>query len=58
MNSIGVDTVGVGNHEFDEGKDGFLRRQYGNAAHEGGGPNGGSPYAPARVDGCHPVDGC
>ena len=43
LNSIGVDTVGVGNHEFDEGKDELLRMQYGNQL-------GG--------DGCHPVDGC
>ncbi len=43
LNSIGVDTIGVGNHEFDEGKDELLRMQYGNQL-------GG--------DGCHPVDGC
>ncbi len=57
LNSIGVDTVGVGNHEFDEGKAELLRMQYG--AHSGGGGRyGGSPYVPARPDGCHPVDGC
>jgi 5'-nucleotidase len=43
LNSIGVDTVGVGNHEFDEGLAELLRMQYGNQL-------GG--------DGCHPVDGC
>ena len=26
--------------------------------HAGGGVNTGSAYAPARADGCHPVDGC
>ena len=30
LNSIGVDTVGVGNHEFDEGSAELLRMQYGN----------------------------
>jgi 5'-nucleotidase len=58
LNSIGVDTVGVGNHEFDEGKDELLRMQYGNRTYDGGGPTGGTPYVPARPDGCHPVDGC
>jgi 5'-nucleotidase len=43
LNSIGVDTVGVGNHEFDEGSAELLRMQFGNQL-------GG--------DGCHPVDGC
>ena len=57
LNSIGVDTVGVGNHEFDEGKAELLRMQYG--AHTGGGGKiGGTLYVPARPDGCHPVDGC
>ena len=32
LNSIGVDTVGVGNHEFDEGAAELLRMQYGNRA--------------------------
>ena len=32
--------------------------QYGNWSHAGGGVNTGSAYAPARADGCHPVDGC
>ena len=32
--------------------------QYGNRSHAGGGVNTGSAYAPARADGCHPVDGC
>ena len=58
MNSIGLDTIGVGNHEFDEGKAELLRMQYGNRAYIGGGPNGGTSYTPARLDGCHPVDGC
>ena len=58
LNSIGTDTVGVGNHEFDEGKAELLRMQYGNRSYEGGGPTGGTPYVPARPDGCHPVDGC
>jgi 5'-nucleotidase len=43
MNQIGLDTIGVGNHEFDEGKAELRRMQYGNQL-------GG--------DGCHPVDGC
>ena len=54
MNSIGLDTIGVGNHEFDEGKAELLRMQYGNRAYIGGGPNGGTSYTPARLDGCHP----
>ena len=58
LNQIGVDIVGVGNHEFDEGKSELLRMQYGNRSHAGGGVNTGSAYAPARPDGCHPVDGC
>ena len=58
LNSIGTDTVGVGNHEFDEGKAELLRMQYGNRSYDGGGPTGGTPYVPARPDGCHPVDGC
>ncbi len=43
MNEIGLDFIGVGNHEFDEGKAELRRIQNGNQA-------GG--------DGCHPVDGC
>ncbi|HEX4983356.1 MAG TPA: 5'-nucleotidase C-terminal domain-containing protein, partial [Ilumatobacteraceae bacterium] len=58
LNSIGVDTVGVGNHEFDEGRAELQRMQYGNRMYIGGGPNGGTSYTPARLDGCHPVDGC
>jgi 5'-nucleotidase len=58
MNSVGLDTIGVGNHEFDEGKAELLRMQYGNRVYIGGGPNGGTSYTPARLDGCHPVDGC
>ncbi len=58
LNLIGVDSVGVGNHEFDEGKDELLRMQYGNRSYDGGGPTGGTPYVPARADGCHPIDGC
>ena len=58
LNLIGVDTVGVGNHEFDEGKSELLRMQYGNRTHSGGGVNTGTAYAPFRPDGCHPVDGC
>jgi len=57
MNYVGLDTIGVGNHEFDEGKSELLRMQYGNAS-GGGGTNGGTAYEPARPDGCHPVDGC
>ena len=33
MNYVGLDTIGVGNHEFDEGKDELLRMQYGNQPH-------------------------
>jgi len=58
MNYLGVDSVGVGNHEFDEGKAELLRMQFGNRSHVGGGVNDGSSYTPARPDGCHPVDGC
>jgi 5'-nucleotidase len=58
MNYLGVDTVGVGNHEFDEGKLELLRMQYGNRSHDHEGENSGSSYSPARADGCHPVDGC
>jgi 5'-nucleotidase len=58
LNYAGVDTVGVGNHEFDEGKDELLRMQYGSNSHDGGGQNTGTAYAPFRPDGCHPVDGC
>jgi 5'-nucleotidase len=43
LNTIHLDDVGVGNHEFDEGIDELERMQYGNR-------RGG--------DGCHPVDGC
>ena len=43
LNTIDLDDVGVGNHEFDEGIDELQRMQYGNR-------RGG--------DGCHPVDGC
>jgi 5'-nucleotidase len=58
MNYVGLDTIGVGNHEFDEGKAELLRMQYGNRTWRGRGENKGSPYVPARADGCHPVDGC
>jgi 5'-nucleotidase len=67
MNYVGLDTIGVGNHEFDEGKQELLRMQYGNRSHDNtvptfGGrtvdPNLGTAYTPARPDGCHPVDGC
>jgi len=58
MNYVGLDTIGVGNHEFDEGKSELLRMQYGNRSWRGRGENKGSPYVPARADGCHPVDGC
>ena len=43
LNLIGTDNVGVGNHEFDEGRAELLRMQFGNQL-------GGT--------GCHPVDGC
>lgn len=73
LNSIGVDTVGVGNHEFDEGPAELLRMQYGNRTvferghghgdHEGDDDDDDRGrrsvvYRPARADGCHPVDGC
>jgi 5'-nucleotidase len=58
MNYAGLDTIGVGNHEFDEGKAELLRMQYGNRSHDGGGPYTGSSYTPVRADGCHAVDGC
>ena len=58
MNYVGLDTIGVGNHEFDEGKGELLRMQYGNRTHAAGDANTGSAYVPARADGCHPVDGC
>ena len=62
LNSIGVDTVGVGNHEFDEGSDELLRMQYGNRSqreNDNGFENSKArAYKPARPDGCHPVDGC
>jgi 5'-nucleotidase len=58
MNYVGLDTIGVGNHEFDEGKDELLRMQYGGLPHAAGDANAGSAYVPARPDGCHPVDGC
>ena len=62
LNSIGVDTVGVGNHEFDEG----LGRAAADAVRK---PLAADQrqrlreqqvacYKPARPDGCHPVDGC
>ena len=50
MNLMGLDYNGVGNHEFDEGITELQRMQYGNEP--------GFRYAPARDDGCHPVDGC
>jgi 5'-nucleotidase len=78
MNYAGLDTIGVGNHEFDEGKAELLRMQYGYHHHgkikgeevddnvswdddvtdRGELSSPGSPYRPARADGCHPVDGC
>ena len=58
MNYAGLDTIGVGNHEFDEGSGELLRMQYGNRSHDGDGPYTGSSYTPVRADGCHPVDGC
>ena len=58
MNYAGLDTIGVGNHEFDEGSGELLRMQYGNRSHDGDGPYIGSSYTPVRADGCHPVDGC
>ena len=36
MNYVGLDTIGVGNHEFDEGKAELLRMQYGNRPGGGG----------------------
>ena len=56
MNHVGLDTIGVGNHEFDEGLDELLRMQYGDRRNSG--ITSGPPYKPARNDGCHPVDGC
>jgi 5'-nucleotidase len=58
LNLIGVDTVGVGNHEFDEGLAELLRMQYGNRTNHDHSQIGGAAYTPARPDGCHPVDGC
>ena len=58
LNLIGVDTVGVGNHEFDEGSAELLRMQYGNRSNLDRSQIGGAAYEPARPDGCHPVDGC
>jgi len=58
MNYAGLDTIGVGNHEFDEGSGELLRMQYGNRSHDGDGPYTGSSYTPVRADGCHPGDGC
>ena len=43
MNYVGLDTIGVGNHEFDEGKGELLRMQYGNRAHAAAAPNTGTP---------------
>ncbi len=56
MNYVGLDTMGVGNHEFDEGLQELLRMQYGNERSTG--LARGRNYRPARNDGCHPVDGC
>ena len=55
MNQIGLDEIGVGNHEFDEGKSELLRLQYGDRKSHGG---DGTKYKPVRPDGCHPIDGC
>ena len=35
MNYVGLDTIGVGNHEFDEGKAELQRMQYGNRVYVG-----------------------
>src|SRR3990170_4151157 len=43
MNLIGVDINGVGNHEFDEGKDELLRMQYG-GCHPIDGCQDGTPF--------------
>ncbi len=58
MNYVGLDTIGVGNHEFDEGKAELLRMQYGNREPRRRRREQRHAYAPARADGCHPVDGC
>ena len=42
MNYVGLDTIGVGNHEFDEGSRELLRMQYGNRTRRGRGENMGS----------------
>ena len=55
MNLVGLDTIGVGNHEFDEGLAELYRMQFGNRRNAG---FFGPAYKPARLDGCHPVDGC
>ncbi len=55
MNQIGLDEIGVGNHEFDEGESELLRLQYGDRKSHGG---DGTKYKPVRPDGCHPIDGC
>jgi 5'-nucleotidase len=56
MNYAGLDTIGVGNHEFDEGVQELYRMQFGNRRNSG--LLGGPQYKPGRLDGCHPVDGC
>ena len=55
MNYVGLDTIGVGNHEYDEGLQELLRMQFGDKS---GTLPAGRTYTPARADGCHPVDGC
>ena len=58
MNSIGLDTIGVGNHEFDEGRPSCCGCSTATARTSAAAPNSGTSYTPARPDGCHPVDGC
>jgi 5'-nucleotidase len=60
MNHLGLDFNGVGNHEFDEGKNELLRMQFGNQGHHHGDDDEDRRllYPGQRRDGCHPVDGC
>ena len=59
MNYAGLDTIGVGNHEFDEGSgraaaDAVRQPERTTAAGRTQAPR----TRPSAADGCHPVDGC
>ena len=58
MNYVGLDTIGVGNHEFDEGKAELLRMQYGNRDWRRRRRTAARRTYRRALDGCHPVDGC